>query len=356
MGKIAQLQPDGGRLASLQSAYGKDAGDMDNVKKQLLSRMNTFLDSMSNVPLNKIANGALMLSTTDYSDSVAAIDLIEKLTDVLNKQAADTAVALRGEKHLLTIVKANRAIAPILNNHPAAVKVAKNTQPMELAQSPAHLLYWGHTATAPFDGMEPQPQIPDPGSFIFIKEQENSDVNVMAEGISLAHIRGNVIDCHNTDLMNLNPMPNSVYNYSNICFYTDALGRVVKVTQSFADDQKGKSKDHNGLKPKQMVLIKGSDQATEPYLLAQKTHHGPESLLNTVFIEKSDANKVAVNLLKNLIKEYRDFADSNLTTTVTYAGFSQVPSEITIKVGPHKQPVVLKNKVTKLPKPTSETD
>lgn len=281
----------------------------------LSERTNSYFNSVQNVTFSSLAKGKIGKSSTFFMDSIKTATIISNLESVVSKNVLDSVNTYNVNRQmLLNDIKSDKRLALLLNNHPELVRIYNNTKDTKLKSDCISLLYWGVLANEHANNFPAKTKFINGKNVTF--SNQGNEVALRYKDSNIATINGRNITCKDVNLMNLRPMPNMIYSYGLIKYYTDNMGRVVKVEQFVGSNTKGKNTQKSILAGKKFNNIKnGFNQLGMPYSLGLLKHQAPDCGINTIFIEKSAENKDVLKLLKKKIKSLEKSGYSKLITT-----------------------------------------
>ena len=331
VGKLNAIGFERTELNKVHESYDMFTKSSSIIKNEMINCVHSFFYTMKNVEFDEIANGIVSDSSAQYRVSLTEKLEINTLEDILNKITIDSLKVYGGEKYaknLLKDIQKDKRIGYILNTNPQALRIYINSIDSDMRMNPGHLSYWStcntnkHIVNSPKDIRLLNP-------FML----EFKDKNIFRNGELVARNEGNKLYVKDIDMMNLPPKPKTLYQYGNIVYYTDAIGRVVKVEQTINKDSKGKCEQKSKLKAKNFTPLKATKELSKAYNLGIVSYMAPECYINTVYIENSSDNKTAIKEIKKGIKKSSSSRNSTkIVTDVNYVGGSLYCKQLTVSI------------------------
>lgn len=347
---LSNFPIDKSPLTKIDSKYGLYSYDglYTNVYPTLRSHVDRCFNSTHNIRLSMLGNGNVANSLKNEYDSIENLRDTESLPSLLNKRAMDSLCLFNfGEKFnddLLSVINKNKAVAGIINNHPETLVTYKKFGESWLREDAAQLYYWSCTLD---DFVKIFPKKisdkminSDDLSFKVI----NGETCVMRDDVLICKIDKEKIQCNSIDVLNVAPIPNSVYEFGNTLFETDNMGRVVKVTQSIMLDSKGKCSTKTAVNTKKLSFLKSSEKCSLLFSPALLDYGAPDCYMNLLYFEKSDNNKGAIKQLKRQLKEIkkRGVRLAKLVSTIEYKDETNICSKMILALDDNS-PCILVN-------------
>lgn len=301
VGKLQSIEFERTELYKVGKIYDDKAKSSNDMEEELSDRVHSFFYFMNDVDMNNIANGCVVASSLRHQDSLKSTLEIVSLEHILNSQVLDSLRMYNEDRfvvELLGDIKRDRRIAYTLNGNPGALRIYLHSINSDLRKSPAHLSYWVTNK-----GIKHIPNIPKNIQQINPLELEFKGKNIYQNNELLGTIYGNKLDVHNINLLNLIPQPRSIYQYDNTTFYTDAVGRVMKVEQVISVSDKGKCEQKTRLKARHFAPQQAIVENPKAYHLGLTNYKAPECFVNTVFVTNSKENKKAIRTIKKEVRK-----------------------------------------------------
>ena len=316
------------KVGKSYSAKAKSSSKMDEEMSELV---HSYIYNMARVKLTEVANGSIEETSIRYQDSLVHALSVSSLEDVLSAQVLDSLNAMGYENLigiLLNDIKNEKKIAYALNSNPKALRIYVNSLGSDLRRSPAHLLYWSANGI-----YEHVTSIPRNTQLINPFDVSFRDNKLYWRDNDIATTDGSRLLINDINLLNLYPQSKAIYMYGNTKYYTDAIGRVIKVEQTITQDDKGKCGQRANLKLKNFKSQKATEEQLLEYHIGLIDYKAPICFINTTYIENSKENKNAIKTIKKEVKSlFKLHNNIRVTTVLDYSRGTQHCSSLTISV------------------------
>lgn len=331
VGKLENATFERSELDKVGKTYGAKAKSPDDIGYEMSNYVHSLLYFMNNVGIDEVANGSIKESSALYQDSLKNILEIVSLEHILNSQMLDS-LRVYGEekvlKYILEDIMDDKRIAYLLNTNPRTLRIYINSMNSHLRKNPAHLSYW-----ATDNDFEHAVDFPNNTFIIDPFKLSFRGKDIYSGDKLIASIDNHGLQVYDINLLNLIPMPNSIYHYDNITYHTDAIGRVVRVEQTISLEGRGKCKQRAKLKAKHFATQQIAKEQLKAYHLGLIKYRAPECYVNTIFVTNSQENKKAI---KTVNKEVRKNNNSNkktkVITVIDYEKGSRLSRMVTINI------------------------
>lgn len=328
--KLNSVEFKRAELDKIGKAYNTKSKSSNNMEEEMSNYVHSLLYFMNNVGINDMANGGIEKSATLYQDSLIHIMEVISLEEILNRQVLDS-LKMYEEKlseEVLKDIRKDIRICYILNSDPRVVRIYKNSMSSNLRMNPAHLSYWAsvkdesHIMTLPKNV-----KLLNPYELMFRNE------NIYKGDRLIATHSDEYLYVYDIELLNLVPKPKTIYRYNNISYYTDNIGRVVKVEQVVSLSDKGKCLEKTKLKSKHFTPLKSTETLSKAYNIGLLNYMAPDSYINTTFISETPENLLAIRDIKKKIKKEIKTKDKvKIVTELIYSGGGQYCKTLTVKI------------------------
>ena len=293
----------------------------------LSSHIQYYLNPLANVGVSSLGNGKANSTLSAYRDSLKNSFAVSALSDVVNKQVLDSLEIMTNSTELKQLLLEDLNDAPsliiFLNKHPEGVRVYANSRTTKLRKDPYHLYYWSVSADAHRSTLskKDKKKLLDPRQFFFTPS-ENGQINIVngTEKIGLITNPTNhpSITCFSPELMNFCAAPNATYTYQNIKMETDALGRLIRTTQTIGEMYKGKSKVKTTLSAKNASKYKSDKIHSKALELGFSKYSLPQSNFNMVYASSEIVSGLKKKL-KSIQKQMpKNVDDAQIAVTLKY--------------------------------------